>query len=143
MNNILVALDDSERAPAILAVAADLATRTGAKLFLYRAVGIPQELPAIVLSLSPTEVGPLLERLAREGLGKLAATLPPALLGGVGTSIAIPWQGVCGEADRVNADLIVVGSHGYGGLDRLLGTTAAKIVNHAKHSVLVARPKAA
>jgi universal stress protein F len=34
---------------------------------------------------------------------------------------------------------VVIGSHGYGGLDRVLGTTAAKIVNHASCSVLVVR----
>jgi nucleotide-binding universal stress UspA family protein len=36
-------------------------------------------------------------------------------------------------------DLIVIGSHGYDALDRLLGTTAAKVVNHADRSVLVVR----
>jgi nucleotide-binding universal stress UspA family protein len=47
---------------------------------------------------------------------------------------------VCGAAKALDADLIVVGSHGYGTVDRLLGTTAAKIVNHAECSVLVVRP---
>ena len=37
------------------------------------------------------------------------------------------------------ADLIVVGSHGYSGIDHLLGTTAARVVNHADRSVLVVR----
>ena len=39
------------------------------------------------------------------------------------------------------ADLVVIGSHGYGGLDRLLGTTAAKVANRAPCSVLVVRGK--
>ena len=38
-----------------------------------------------------------------------------------------------------NVDLIVIGSHGYGGIDRVIGTTAAKVVNHADRSVLVVR----
>ena len=54
-------------------------------------------------------------------------------------SLAIPWQGICEAARRVGADLIVIGSHGYGGLDRLLGTTAAKVVNHARVSVMVVK----
>jgi len=33
----------------------------------------------------------------------------------------------------------VHGSHGYGGLDRVLDTTAARVVNHALCSVFVAR----
>ena len=38
-------------------------------------------------------------------------------------------------------DLIVIGSHGYGAIDRVLGTTAAKVVNHADRTVLVVREK--
>ena len=37
----------------------------------------------------------------------------------------------------MKADLIVLGSHGYHGLDRLLGTTAGKVVNLARRNVLV------
>jgi nucleotide-binding universal stress UspA family protein len=38
-----------------------------------------------------------------------------------------------------NVALIVIGAHGYQGLDRMLGTTAAKVVNHADRAVLVVR----
>lgn len=44
------------------------------------------------------------------------------------------------EADRWNADLIVVGSHGYGAWHRfLLGSVSQAIVSHAKCSVEVVR----
>jgi nucleotide-binding universal stress UspA family protein len=33
----------------------------------------------------------------------------------------------------------VIGAHGYGKLDRMLGTTAAKVVNHADRNVLIVR----
>jgi universal stress protein F len=140
MERILVGLDGSPRAKVVLKTAVDLARRTGARLSLYRAVALPAELPTIALSMKPGEVAELLERLAREELIALASEVPPAILAGVQVSLAIPWQGVCEEARRERADLIVIGSHGYGGLDRVLGTTAAKIVNHADVSVLVARP---
>ena len=35
--------------------------------------------------------------------------------------------------------MIVLCSHGYGGIDRLIGTTASKVVNLADRSVLVVR----
>jgi nucleotide-binding universal stress UspA family protein len=57
------------------------------------------------------------------------------------THLATPWDGICRAAIELDADLIVLGSHGYGALDRVLGTTAAKVVNHADRSVLVVRSK--
>jgi universal stress protein F len=144
MERILVGLDGSPRAPHVLAAAVDLAGRTGARLFLYRAVGIPAELPTLALSISPSEVAGMLERLAQEQLEELARAVPPhVVVGGVRVSLAIPWQGVCEAAHREKADLIVIGSHGYGGLDRLLGTTATKVVNHSELSVLVVKAPAA
>ena len=44
-------------------------------------------------------------------------------------------------AEKQHADLIVIGAQGYGILDRIMGTTAAKVVNHADRPVLVVRPK--
>lgn len=143
MERILVGLDGSARAPAVLAAAVDLARRIGAKVFLYRAVGIPAELPAPALSVSPGEVAALLERLATDQLADLAKAVPPEILGGLRVSLAVPWQGVCEAAHRERAELIVIGSHGYGGIDRLLGTTAAKVVNHSEQSVLVVKAQAA
>ncbi|HEV3189281.1 MAG TPA: universal stress protein, partial [Polyangiaceae bacterium] len=56
--------------------------------------------------------------------------------------VGTPWEAVCNAARAAGADVIVIGSHGYAGFDRLLGTTAARIVNHAACSVLVVRPSA-
>ena len=139
MNVILVALDASPRAPKVLDAAIDLGRRTGARLYLYRAVGLPAELPALALARSPSEVAELMLGLARQELKALEAIVPAELRAGSGASLAIPWQGVCEGAHAQHADLIMIGSHGYGGLDRLLGTTAAKIVNHSDVSVLVVK----
>ena len=46
-------------------------------------------------------------------------------------------------ATGAGADCIVIGSHGYSGFDRILGTNAAKVVNHAECSVLVVRERRA
>ena len=142
MNKILVGLDGSARAPHVLDTAVDLAQLTGATVYLYRAVGLPSELPAIALSMSPGETSALLQRLAQQHLHDLEHSVPNVRRGGTSVSLAIPWQGICEAARRVGADLIVIGSHGYGGLDRLLGTTAAKVVNHARVSVMVVKEAA-
>lgn len=51
--------------------------------------------------------------------------------------LATPWNLRRRAHDDV--DLIVIGLHGYGTLDRILGTTAAKVTNHTDRNVLVIR----
>jgi len=53
-----------------------------------------------------------------------------------GTDIA---SGIMEIAARIDADVIVIGSHGYGAFQGLLGSTGAKLVRRAKRPVLVLR----
>lgn len=49
-------------------------------------------------------------------------------------------RGIVAEAENWNADLIVMGSHGYGFFDRvLLGSISDFVVHHAPCSVMVVR----
>jgi nucleotide-binding universal stress UspA family protein len=51
-----------------------------------------------------------------------------------------PAQGILHQADAVTADLIVMSTHGRGGLRRLwLGSVALKVVQSAQHPVLLVR----
>lgn len=51
-----------------------------------------------------------------------------------------PAQAVVSEAEEWAADLIVVGSHGYGFWERMmLGSVSQSVINHAPCSVLVVR----
>jgi universal stress protein F len=139
MNRILVGLDGSESERYVLDTAVSLASRLGGRLILFRAVSLPIGLPAQALALSPDNIGGMLATSAREHLETLAKSLPAELVERVQVEMGVPWRAVCDTAEADNADLIIIGSHGYGGLDRLVGTTAGKIVNHASCSVLVAR----
>ena len=89
--------------------------------------------------MGPAEVPALLERNARAALERLVATVPAELRGGSRTHVGTPWQSITEVAVEENVDLILIGSHGYSGIDHVLGTTAAKVVNHADRSVLVVR----
>jgi nucleotide-binding universal stress UspA family protein len=106
---------------------------------LFRAVGIPLGLPPEAYAMSPDSLEELLEREAKRYLETEAASVPSELLEGVRVHAGTPWRSICAQAHELGADLIVIGSHGYQGLDRLIGTTAAKVVNHAECSVLVVR----
>lgn len=139
---IVAAVDTSPRASGVLDEAIDLAQKLGGKLVLVRAVGIPYEIPSEALTASPDAVPEILERLAREDIEKRAASVPEGLIQSIQVHTGVPWQVICREADSAKADLIVIGSHGYHGIDRLLGTTASRVVNHANRSVLVVRERA-
>jgi universal stress protein F len=139
MKSILVGLDASPRAKDVLAAAIDLARRTGAKLRLFRAVGLPPELPTNLWSLPPTQVTATLLATGRSEIEAAAETVPPELLDGATAQVGVAWDAICSAAREYDVDLVVIGSHGYGILDRLVGTTAAKVVNHADRSVLVVR----
>lgn len=139
MKKILVCLDSSPRAPRVLAAAIDLARRTSSKLTLFRSVGLPPEIIQEDVIGPPQSLTDRMVGSAKEGLMRLREDVPSELLEAVEVKVGVPWDAICQEAKRVNADLIVIGSHGYGGLDRIVGTTAAKVVNHAECSVMVVR----
>lgn len=136
---MLVALDGSPRQQSVLDAAIALARKADAKVVLFRSVGIPRDLPSEAYAVSPEEIPALLERLALRDLEKLDGTVPAELRGAVRVLVGTPWQSIDHVAREEDVDLIVIGSHGYGALDRVLGTTAAKVVNHADRAVLVVR----
>jgi universal stress protein F len=139
MKRILVGLDSSQRARVVLDAAIDLARRTGAKLRLFRAVGLPPEMPSTMWAMPPNQMLETLLAASRRELDEYAATVPPELLDGATTHIGVAWDAICAAARELDVDLVVIGSHGYSVLDRIIGTTAAKVVNHTDRSVLVVR----
>jgi len=139
MKRILVAIDASDRAPLVLASAARLAELVGAKLVIYRAVGIPPDFPRTVIELTDARLEEVLLANAYEDMKRLSKDIPAERIEKHVAVFATPWDGICRAAREYAADLVVIGSHGYGGLDRVLGTTAAKVVNHLDRNVLVVR----
>ena len=138
---ILLALDASPRAADVRDAAVELARSLGAKIHLFRAVTFPPELPPEAFEVTPNELVHVLERHAREGLESIASGIPKELFAGLDVHVGTPWQAICRAAADRDADFVVIGSHGYSGLDKVLGTTAGKVVNHADRSVFVVRAK--
>jgi universal stress protein F len=139
MKRILVGIDGSERATGVLAVAVTIGRSQGARLTLVRSVGLPPDVPQDFWKTTEEPLLDVLKHHAQKYLDEQAAKVPPEVLGGTELVIGVPWQAICDSAKTLKADLVVIGSHGYSGFDRLLGTTAAKVVNHAPCSVLVVR----
>ncbi len=139
MKRILVALDGSPRAPTVIAAAARLAELSNGKLVLFRAISIPVDMPQEVLSVMDRRLEDVLIGNAHAELERHAAGLPRGRVERIMTPFATAWDGICHAARELDVDLIVIGSHGYGAIDRVIGTTAAKVVNHADRNVLVVR----
>jgi nucleotide-binding universal stress UspA family protein len=139
MQKLLVAVDGSPRQKGVVDAAVALARKTGAKLTLFRSVGLQRDVPFSALGLTPEKVAEVFEAKTRAELEALQSILPQAVRGGVRVALGSPWSAIVEAAREDNADIIVIGSHGYSGVDRVIGTTASKVVNHADRSVLVVR----
>ena len=78
------------------------------------------------------------ERKLREGKESSSLKVATKVLAGT------PKQAILDEAEAFNADLIVLGSHGRGRIERfLLGSVTLAVVTHAKCSVEIVRRTAA
>ena len=139
MKKVLVGLDSSARSHDVLDTAVHLARSLGGELVLYRAVGLPREVPKEAFALDPEGVAQLLQDQARAELEQLVPRVGAGLPHRIRVDVSGSWRGICAAAKEEAVDLIVIGSHGYHGLDRVMGTTAAKVVDHAECSVLVVR----
>ena len=137
VRKIVCALDGSPRAPQVFDAAAELALGFGAELRLLRVITIPPEFPAAGAGSETDTLPAYLTAVAAEQLSELskraraiAATAPIVAVGQ-------PWRVILETARAEDVGLIVLGSHGYHGWDRVLGTTAAKVANLADRNVLV------
>src|ERR1700753_3012249 len=141
VRNILVGLDGSTRESLVLDAAEHFAREFSARLLLFRAIGLPPEIPPQAWQDPKLSVAEFLEYRARQNLEQCLARLGDDVRARTKLEVvfAAPWEGLCSGAQAHESDLIVIGSHGYGALDRVLGTTAARVVNHALCSVVVVR----
>jgi nucleotide-binding universal stress UspA family protein len=144
IRTVLAAVDSSQRAPGVLAAGREIASRFGARLHVFRAVHAPPDIPAGAHS-TDDRGATLLQRRADEELRALVGSGTDDRIEPVEVTDEPPYLSILSTADRIDADLIVIGSHGYRGLDRILGTNAARVVNLGKRSVLVVheRPRPA
>ncbi len=136
---ILVGVDGSKREAKVLDEAVALARSRGGEVHLVRAMMIPMSIPAAVWALQGEDLSKFLIDHGTKELTQTLKRVPPELRGGVTTRVGQPADVLVSLAEEREADVVVIGSHGYEGIDRLLGTTAAKVVNRAPCSVLVVR----
>ncbi|HEX8951057.1 MAG TPA: universal stress protein [Polyangia bacterium] len=142
IRHILVPTDFSDGSTRAFETAIDMALDSGARLTLFHVHHVPTSVfPDVILPLSPDLMRDLEHsvelvldkwRDQARGAGVVVDTL---------TAIGATPDEICAAADAVGADLIVIGTHGRGGLSHaLLGSVAEKVVRKAPCPVLTVRP---
>lgn len=136
-DRIVVGTDGSDRAAQAVAHAAELARTIGARLHLVEGCAGPIATRGALDGGSGADPGSLLgAALVRlDGIANELAT------GGLEVDVhAVPHDGpvaLIEVAEKVDADLIVVGNRGMTGAKRLLGSVPNSVSHHAPCSVLI------
>jgi nucleotide-binding universal stress UspA family protein len=142
---VLVGTDFSAQAQNALAVARDLVLRTpGAELHVVHVVA-PSAAAVGISGIGPNLATELTEGLARaraelQAVCRAGDALASRTIGHLRSGDAATE--ITRVAESLQADLIVVGTHGLTGLERLLmGSVAESVTRHAPCSVLTTRIK--
>lgn len=139
--NILVALECSKESEAVLKRAKRLADAQGnAKLHLLHVV---IDIIAVDWVGMPGQVPPPIdqEELSESAANYLKPMIDSAGLDPSGLTMRYGFaaQEILDQAKDLGADLIIAGSHARHGLERLLGSTAHRILNLSECDVLLVR----
>ena len=140
--NILIAVDFSDATNLVIARAAALAADNSAKLSLLHVVEYmpPLDFAGDPLSLSIIDVNdPMLEEHAKQSLQKVVDENLAAAEVTQRVVVGLAKYEILRELEEHGHDLLVIGSHGRHGLARLLGSTAAAVLNDSPCDVLAVR----
>lgn len=138
--HILVSIDLSDESQQVVDRAAALASANNATLSV---VHIVEPLTFAYGGDIPVDLSEIQEQLHTQATEQLAKLSAPISIPESSRHVLIgqPVAEIHDLADNINADLIVVGSHGRKGLALLLGSTANGVLHGAKCDVLAVRVK--
>lgn len=144
--HILIPTDGSTLSAKAIKSGIKLAVSMGARITLYRATDEDTGVYAGEGYVVPRE---LRMRVARELRGRIEAELGEARNAATAAGAACdwiigrsfqPWSGIIDAAKKRKCDLIVMASHGHGGLKgMLIGSETQKVLTHCRIPVLVCR----
>jgi nucleotide-binding universal stress UspA family protein len=146
---ILLAIDGSTFSDAAVKAVAEKPWPVGSEVKIISVVE-PPLLPALETWVPPDNYIEALEKASEEQAQSILNTAAERVRKGQNGSLRIstrivmghPKHAIIDEADSWGADLILVGSHGYRGLTRvLLGSVSQAVAAHAKCSVEIVRER--
>lgn len=137
-STILIPMDLAQ--PEMAARLASAAKSLAGEGTTFICINVIENMPAFALSALPKDLGETAQAEARSRLEDIVTSAD--LNATIDVRSGQAAQSILGAAKEHGADLIVVGSHQPELQDFLLGSTAARIVRHAKCDVWVKRASA-
>ncbi|MEO7397867.1 MAG: universal stress protein [Ilumatobacteraceae bacterium] len=136
MNRILVGIDGSKTSQAAARQAVELAEKLGAEVHFVTVVK-NDDATVLKVSTDEWEISNLLmaESNVRQFIGSLRSSVPYTVAAIEGS----PAKAIVTEAERVGADLIVVGNVRMQGVSRVLGSVGNSVAHTAPCSVLIVK----
>jgi nucleotide-binding universal stress UspA family protein len=148
LRTILVALDGSTRAECALPLAERLASALGSRLLLVRVVEPSAHLSDLAGEIPPwrvnQELSAIEDEATQEYLARVAATVRSHGIDQVTIRAARgqPASVLLALLSSGQADLVVMASHGYGGVQRaLFGSVADRLIQRSSVPILVVHPE--
>ena len=141
--HILIPTDGYDIAQRAIPVAIEQAKLQGARITAVSVIDLYPYIGAI--EVMPTGIEGWQEAIRAQAEAAVQAVADAARAAGVECNTAVQedtlaWRGALSVAEREKADLIIMSSHGRGGISSaLLGSQTARVLSHSKIPVLVVR----
>jgi nucleotide-binding universal stress UspA family protein len=140
-NRILVPIDFSRPSLKAIPYALVISRKFGPEVHLLHVVDTTQYPPPTLLTLPMVPQAELNRRLLKRLKALALKYRPNDKVSALELRIGRAYEEICAAARELNADLIVITTHGYTGYKHMfLGSTAERVVQHSPCPVLVVRP---
>lgn len=140
LHNVVVGIDGSEQSCHAAAISSDIARRSGATLHFVTIVRPPEGWWGIVGSPpTPSALSKSLTEAQREILDSVVAAVDLTDIEVIQVEdVGDPARMLLDYAEKVDADLMIIGRRGAGLIERLmLGSVANRVIHDAEYPVLL------
>jgi nucleotide-binding universal stress UspA family protein len=139
-NRILVPIDFSRPSLKAIPYALALSRQFGAEVHLLHITDVTQQPPPSLLTLPVMPQTEWDQRFMKRLEALVLKYRTDGNVSRLEPRTGVAYDEICGAARELQADLIVIATHGYTGYNRMfLGSTAERVVQHSSCPVLVVR----
>lgn len=140
IERIMFPTDFSGFSKEVLPYAVSLCRELNAGLVLFHATEMPVLLPEFMLEESAPAQAEM-EEYALDALKHMRAHIEADIPVELQVSVGTPWREICRAVEEASIDLVVIPTHGHGGLVKVLfGGVAERVVRRSTKPVLTVRP---